>query len=341
MPKELLHCYRLGCGQKFDPEENQEDSCTFHAGQPVFHDAYKGWSCCNKKCTDFTEFLNIRGCSSSFHSNEKPPEPEKPVVDKSKADEVIVVRPPVQESLPRPPLTTPLTTLKTEISPSVKQLLETLQKSDDSSEQIVGDGTPPIGTTCKNGGCKASYQGIQSVDDQCLHHPGFPVFHEGMKFWSCCVKRTSDFNAFLDQAGCSSGKHVWFKKESKAGVKCRYDWHQTGSHVVVSVFAKKYDPFKSFVKLNPIRLVIHSYFPESDGSFDLDLELVGVVNVDQSSVSMLGTKIEVKLKKAEVGAWKNLNIPKTSVQSETSTDKQEDIPSTLESRVDAVDLSDL
>jgi hypothetical protein len=36
------------------------DSCTFHPGAPFFHDAYKGWSCCKKKCTDFTEFLNIK-----------------------------------------------------------------------------------------------------------------------------------------------------------------------------------------------------------------------------------------------------------------------------------------
>lgn len=35
----------------------------------MFHDAYKGWSCCNKKSVDFTEFLNIKGCTKSKHSN--------------------------------------------------------------------------------------------------------------------------------------------------------------------------------------------------------------------------------------------------------------------------------
>lgn len=35
-------------------------SCVYHPGDPFFHDAYKGWSCCKKKCTDFTEFLNIK-----------------------------------------------------------------------------------------------------------------------------------------------------------------------------------------------------------------------------------------------------------------------------------------
>lgn len=59
-------------------------------------------------------------------------------------------------------------------------------------------------------------------------------------------------------------------------MSCRYDWHQTGNFTVVSVFAKKYDPVKSVVKVNPIRLVIQLYFPESEDCFNLDLELGGV-----------------------------------------------------------------
>ena len=50
------------------------DVCVFHPGVPVFHDAMKvrlcilllfiyfslkGWSCCKKRCIDFTDFLNI------------------------------------------------------------------------------------------------------------------------------------------------------------------------------------------------------------------------------------------------------------------------------------------
>lgn len=45
------------------------DECRHHPGAPIFHDAYKGWSCCNKKSVDFTEFLNIKGCTLAKHSN--------------------------------------------------------------------------------------------------------------------------------------------------------------------------------------------------------------------------------------------------------------------------------
>lgn len=72
----------------------------------------------------------------------------------------------------------------------------------------------PMGTVCKNGGCGNVYQSPDSDKSVCCHHPGSPIFHEGMKFWSCCTKRTSDFSAFLNQKGCSEGKHKWIQSVS-------------------------------------------------------------------------------------------------------------------------------
>lgn len=46
----------------------------------------------------------------------------------------------------------------------------------------------------------------------CTYHPGCPVFHEGLKFWSCCQRRTTDFNTFLSQPGCTTGTHKWTKE---------------------------------------------------------------------------------------------------------------------------------
>lgn len=54
--------------------------------------------------------LVFQGCTVSFHNSVKPPEPEKPVVDKSLADEVIEVKAPkpVVNKIKRPPFETPL-----------------------------------------------------------------------------------------------------------------------------------------------------------------------------------------------------------------------------------------
>lgn len=314
--KDLVQCYNRGCAQLFDPNKNDKDECCHHPGAPIFHDAYKGWSCCNKKSVDFTEFLNIKGCTLSKHSSVKPPEPEKKALDKELENkEVIEVRAPITgPQLARPPFGTSLVTLKPTIAESLKQAILNISQNVTAND----DGHITIGTACKNGGCSVSYEGPHTNDAMCTYHPGCPVFHEGLKFWSCCQKRTTDFNTFLNQPGCTTGTHKWTKEVTPAGtVKCRWDWHQTSDYVIVSVYAKKYDPTLSFVKVNPIRLNTKLVFREQgDATFELDLELRGVINIEKTSASMLSTKIEIKLKKAEPGAWSKLDFPQTKVNKE-------------------------
>ena len=60
------------------------------------------------------------------------------------------------------------------------------------------------------------YEGNNSIDEgECQFHPGVPIFHEGMKYWSCCNRKTSDFQSFLDQVGCERGAHKWKKEPPK------------------------------------------------------------------------------------------------------------------------------
>ncbi|CAH2108378.1 unnamed protein product [Euphydryas editha] len=331
--KNLVPCYNRGCGQLFDPTNNDKDECCHHPGAPVFHDAYKGWSCCNKKSVDFTEFLNIKGCTLSKHSNVKPPEPEKKALDKElEKKEVIEVRAPVVgPQLPRPPFESPLVQLEPRIAESLKEIVHKSTEQATSSS----DGGVAIGTSCKNGGCNVSYEGPQSNTSMCTYHPGCPIFHEGLKFWSCCQKRTTDFNVFLSQPGCTTGVHKWFKESGPAGtIKCRWDWHQTPDYVIVSVYAKKYNPFQSYVKLNPIRLNTKLVFHEEGNAvFELDLELRGVIDVSKSSASMLGTKVEIKLKKGEPGAWSKLDFPRCESKKEVEE------PKVQTEEDDSVDLS--
>lgn len=39
-------CTNKGCNKEFKPEDNNETSCNYHKGQPVFHDLKKYWTCC-------------------------------------------------------------------------------------------------------------------------------------------------------------------------------------------------------------------------------------------------------------------------------------------------------
>ena len=153
----LSYCYNRGCGKEFDINKNSSgkceqrftfelniffkllflifvDACQYHPGEPVFHDALKGWSCCNKKSTDFTQFLSIPGCTKSAHTNVKPPEPEKKAPEKDDIqlakDQVLVfenMKPP--EPTPRPTNDAPLVELPRTVASSLTQALEKLNES--------------------------------------------------------------------------------------------------------------------------------------------------------------------------------------------------------------------
>ena len=63
-------CQRKGCQKTFILTENTPQACTYHIGQPIFHDAVKFWSCCAyKKCFDFDEFMSVPGCGVGCHDD--------------------------------------------------------------------------------------------------------------------------------------------------------------------------------------------------------------------------------------------------------------------------------
>ncbi|CAL4061380.1 unnamed protein product, partial [Meganyctiphanes norvegica] len=338
-------CYNKGCGSKFDLKDNKDDSCEYHPGGPIFHDAYKGWSCCDKKTTDFTTFLNMKGCTKGQHNPEKPPEPPKYVPDPSTKEEVIMVKAYEPHQLPRPDLEEDMEYLKINVAKSLQQALQKEEEKKESELGMQNSGEIlqgiRIGEPCKNNACKKTFEGLGSNLELCKHHPGLPIFHEGMKYWTCCQRKTSDFDSFLQQEGCQTTQHMWIKKESNSGIckktNCRFDWHQTGTHVIVSVYAKLSRPESTTVQVNPIRLNAHVVYAE--GYFDLDVELKGVITVNESSVTLMGTKVEIKLRKAEALSWDRLNVPKVKAAKDSGADGAD--KDDLLCRIDAVDLSGL
>ncbi|XP_053932063.1 integrin beta-1-binding protein 2 isoform X1 [Cuculus canorus] len=328
---ELL-CYNKGCGQRFDPEHNTKDSCLYHPGVPIFHDALKGWSCCKKRTTDFSEFLSIKGCTKGFHSKEKPPEPfsqeETSDGPKNRPVAIIYQGPKSAEKMQRerPSSDELRQLLPIKVSRSLEQALEKLNlssKDEPPEGGCAGEAAAQVrvGTTCKNAACKAIYQGPESNTEVCTFHPGVPVFHEGMKYWSCCKVKTTDFNAFLEQPGCSSGRHCWTGKGDKKAVSCRQDWHQTSSQVVVTVYAKNPLPALSSVKANRTVLEVHIVF-EGNKIFQAELDLWGVIAVEKSFVSMVSTKVEITLCKASPGSWARLEVPQSRSHSQGEQEKE-------------------
>nr|XP_061817104.1 cysteine and histidine-rich domain-containing protein 1-like isoform X1 [Nerophis lumbriciformis] len=311
-----------------------KDSCVFHPGIPIFHDALKGWSCCRKRTTDFSEFLSIKGCTRGHHSNERPCEPLVPEVSSDKASskhvngqEIIYQGPKSAEKLKRerPSSDQPKTKLPVKVSPSLAKELEKLDISTRAENAKKESQGVVQGTRCKNAGCKTVYEGPETEVGVCTHHCGGPVFHEGYKYWSCCCIKTIDFNAFLDQKGCTTGKHCWLPKQDKKKVACRHDWHQTANNVVVSIYAKNTNPGISCIEANGTVVTCQIQF-ENDKLFRRDFHLWGVINVQRSSVNMIPSKVEINLCKADQVAWGKLEDPTYKPPPEPAEDTAVEVP---------------
>ncbi|CAG5119020.1 unnamed protein product [Candidula unifasciata] len=319
MDSEMSLCYNKGCGQKFRFEDNSQTACVYHPGGPIFHDALKGWSCCKKRVSDFTEFLNIKGCTVGYHSNIKPPEAEKQEPTKPSSKEPLYQlqvepkhRQPVAQPKARPSEDEPIIDLKTVVGASLRTHLEQLNLNTTEEVEGVDDGKVKIGTACNNKGCKTAYEGEHSNSDVCVHHPGVPVFHEGMKYWTCCQRKTTDFDAFLNQEGCETGSHVWHKAKTAEEKQVRMDWHQTPTTVCISIFAKHPLPGKSHVRANQVKCEVSLTYENGNSVYQKTFILREAIDPALSEVKLLATKVEINLKKAESFSWSTLEFPASS-----------------------------
>jgi hypothetical protein len=188
-------CYNRGCQKSFtltnDPSHD-DTACQHHPGLPYFHDAYKIWSCCQKKSHDFSTFLSIPGCTHGRHQPNKPEEPVvmRPVEQEQPASPKSVVQQeipkPQTPTVARPSADAPLTKMKLTVATSLQTALDKLTnvpKADTThNEQINNDIKP--GTTCKHASCGVVYTTPdQEQATQCQFHPGVPIFHEGKKYF--------------------------------------------------------------------------------------------------------------------------------------------------------------
>ncbi|KAI9340422.1 HSP20-like chaperone [Zopfochytrium polystomum] len=303
-------CANKGCGKSFAPDDNAETACEYHPGAPVFHDALKGWSCCSKKVTDFNDFLKIAGCTVGPHSAAAPATDSEPASKAAPPKSVttaptqIIDGKEVYGTAPTVPAPTstakPATTVAAASPPAKPEVKE--EDLHDAPDVVVA-----VGTACKRRACKHSFAGPESKEDECVFHPGVPVFHEGSKGWSCCTRKVLEFDEFLKLQGCKRGKHRFTDPVPAAEekVECRRDWYQTQSTVIVTIFAKKVDKTQTTVTFGENQLTVRAKF--LDGKvYELDTPLGLPIVPAESKFTVMSTKIEIVLKKANGLSWPTL-----------------------------------
>ncbi|KAL1996712.1 hypothetical protein VTN49DRAFT_7577 [Thermomyces lanuginosus] len=290
-------CVHKGCGKVFtDPEEE----CLYHPGPPIFHEGQKGWKCCKTRVLSFDEFLKIPPCTKGKHStvDDTPDQKESQEAANARAEKILAEQKAASEAAPAPaPAPAPAVPTPT---PSTQAPEE--PDSDDPSLEI------PAGATCRRRGCKATYDPSVPRDEEvCVHHPGQPIFHEGSKGWSCCKRRVLEFDEFMKIAGCKEKKrHLFVGKGKPDGEESiedvRTDFYQTATTVNVSVYLKKID--KERAKISFSEKTVDLDLPTADNKrYKKVYNLFASINPEESQYTVLGSKLELKLVKADGTSW--------------------------------------
>lgn len=118
-----------------------------------------------------------------------------------------------------------------------------------------------------------------------------------------------EFDEFLKIEGCKKRKRHLFvgqPKDATAEEKLdavRHDFYQTTSTVIVSMYLKKIDKAKAKVDFTGEQTVALD-LPTSDGKrYETVVPLFGKIDTEKSVYKIMGTKLEMTLKKKDGTSW--------------------------------------
>ncbi|KAI9665244.1 MAG: hypothetical protein M1829_005782 [Trizodia sp. TS-e1964] len=294
-------CVRSGCGREYT---DAAEECQYHPGPPIFHEGQKGWKCCKPRVLTFEEFQSLPGCARGLHTTLK----ETPIVPAGgkAAEKATLIEP---EAAPTPPVQhggaqrMPLQPTTSAPVPAPPE-----SDSDDAAIPI------PAGQMCRRRGCNTPYTGSSSPEgEKCIYHPGYPLFHEGSKGWTCCKRKVLDFDDFLKLEGCGSKpRHLFVGSGREHSAKpvgeeavesVRHDFYQTSSTIIASLYLKKIAaPKATIVFSSPSTIDLD--LPTTDNKrYKTQVPLYAKIDADKSHFRIMGTKLELTLVKADTVNW--------------------------------------
>ncbi|QIX01649.1 hypothetical protein AMS68_007166 [Peltaster fructicola] len=297
-------CVHRGCGKLFT-DSNEE--CSFHSGTPVFHEGQKGYKCCKPRVLTFDEFLTIPPCTTGKHTtvDDTPAPLQVDATAEARSTEAkIKAAAPVDGNTALPP-PVPRQAINAQPPQPSASPAPPEEESDNATAQ------PKDGVTCKRKGCDAVYKSGQDRSaEECVHHPGAPIFHEGSKGYSCCKRRVLEFDDFMRMPGCKTKtRHLFVGKPKPAGVEeavkeVRSDFYQTPTTVIASLFLKKIDKEQSKVAFDQTSQSVELDLHTTDQKhYKNTVELFGAIDAERSSFRILGTKLELSIAKADGAGW--------------------------------------
>jgi len=97
--------------------------------------------------------------------------------------------------------------------------------------------------------------------------------------------------------------------------KVRYEWYQTETHISVSIFLKNVKKEDANITIKPESLSVEVKLPTTESEYQLNITLSDRVVPEESTTSILGSKIEIKMKKTRPAKWPSLENSGGQIQS--------------------------
>lgn len=178
------------------------------------------------------------------------------------------------------------------------------EEEDDEDGVVV-----PEGAGCKRRGCGIVFKGGAREGEECVYHPGMPLFHEGSKGYTCCKRKVLEFDEFLKIPGCKTkDRHLFVGKKKEEGSEeelkeVRNDFYQTASTVIASLYLKKVSKEKSSITFpdpTKVELDLHT---SDQKRYKSSMVLFGPTKPEANQFKIMGTKVELTLVKADGLGW--------------------------------------
>ncbi|KAF7493866.1 Cysteine and histidine-rich domain-containing protein 1 [Sarcoptes scabiei] len=285
MATEQLQCFNKTCGQMYREEENHDEACCYHPGQPVFHDGFKGWDCCERKTRDFSLFMEFKGCKKGRHSNIKPVN----LPNKSEKIEIPI------NKIENEDMKIENSISVSELVPPQSDLLESISINESPSVATAQPPPDPI-TICRL--CKKEKSTLD-LNEICRYHRGNVIFHDTYKFWTCCRHRR--FDSFEDcqkfEPCARADSHDLIAK-----IEIKENWFQTNDSLTIALYGLKgvrKIENKSLVKLKGGRTLSVSFVDRNELIvFEKTWNLYDYVIGEKSSVQINPSNVLITLIKS-------------------------------------------
>lgn len=202
-----------------------------------------GWKCCKPRVLTFDEFLDIPPCTTGKHSEvDDTPDPgpvQQPTAFEPKPP------PPKPISITNgAPTPAPISRVPRALKPAAPATPPQPESESDDPSLAV-----PPATTCRRRGCNSVFAAEATSagrdNEECIHHPGQALFHEGSKGWTCCKRRVLEFDEFLEIEGCRRKKKHLFvgsgKKAASEETLFHVRYYLNPRHIVLSLASQDID----------------------------------------------------------------------------------------------------